>query len=160
MRLYCVRHGEAESSEVDSERPLTKQGKNDITKMANYLSQCGVRVSTVLHSPKLRAKQTAEILGNGLSATEITQSQNLLNEDAAVEPLEQMVKSLQEDVMLVGHLPFMYHFVNKLLLNNENYYPIINFFPGTIVCLDYEDQQWMINWIISPKIIPDAYLST
>ena len=63
MKIYLVRHGEAVPEEVDSEKPLSPQGRENIEKIARFLGQKSFPLSLILHSQKLRAKQTAEIMG-------------------------------------------------------------------------------------------------
>ena len=62
MNIYLVQHGEAVAKEVDPERPLTESGRSDVRRMASFLGAAGVRVSRIMHSGKVRAKETAELL--------------------------------------------------------------------------------------------------
>ena len=154
MKLYCVRHGEAESADINPQRPLSANGRLEINKIAQHLaSNRQIKIDHVIHSEKLRAVQTAEILAKALGIQNLTKGTTILDESAEVMPLVDMIKSWHDDTMLVGHLPFMYKLINVLTLNNEDYYPIINFVPGTIVCLENVEEHWMVNWIINPVII-------
>ncbi|MDF2956449.1 MAG: Phosphohistidine phosphatase SixA [Candidatus Alkanophagales archaeon MCA70_species_1] len=65
VRVYSAQHGEARSGAEDPARPLTDKGKEDAKKVANYVSKF-VRVERILHSGKLRAVQTAEIMADAL----------------------------------------------------------------------------------------------
>jgi phosphohistidine phosphatase len=67
MKVYFVRHGEAVSSGVDPQRPLSEQGRADIRKIASFIKPLGITVEHVWHSGKLRAAQTAEILAESVS---------------------------------------------------------------------------------------------
>ena len=67
MKLYLVQHGEALPKEVDSDRPLSDQGQQDVERLARFLANRGVRVSQVWHSGKTRARQTAELLAAALA---------------------------------------------------------------------------------------------
>jgi len=63
MRLYLVQHGKAKSKDEDPDRPLTDQGRNDIKKVAVFLAEnAGLKVTSIYHSGKTRARQTAEVL--------------------------------------------------------------------------------------------------
>ncbi len=44
MKVYLIRHGEAVSSEVDRQRPLSEQGRADIRKVASFIKplRCGI----------------------------------------------------------------------------------------------------------------------
>ena len=62
MRLYLARHGEAKSKLEDANRPLTLRGKKEVEKVAKYLAENkDIHLEVIMHSRKLRAKQTAEI---------------------------------------------------------------------------------------------------
>ncbi|MGD8931441.1 MAG: histidine phosphatase family protein, partial [Chromatiales bacterium] len=62
MKLYLMQHGQAMAKEQDPERPLTQQGRQDVDRLGQFLRQAGVRVVRVIHSGKLRARQSAETL--------------------------------------------------------------------------------------------------
>lgn len=71
MFVYLGQHGEAEREEVDPARPLTEKGRNDVRKVALFTAGAHVRVERIFHSGKLRARQTAEILGGVLKPSSI-----------------------------------------------------------------------------------------
>lgn len=154
MKLYCARHGEAFSADVDPERSLTDQGKSDVAVMAQQLALHDVDIQHIMHSPKLRASQTAEIFAAYLQIDNLTEVERLLGEDESVEPLVEMIQTWTDDTMLVGHLPFMSKLVSALVLQEEHYLPIVNFPPSAVVCLEYYDQgRWLINWVLRPNIV-------
>jgi phosphohistidine phosphatase len=66
MRLYLVQHGEAKREEEDPSRPLTENGRIEVERVAEFLARAGVKVDRILHSGRLRAAQTAEILARHL----------------------------------------------------------------------------------------------
>ena len=113
MKIYCVRHGEAESADSHPDRPLTEQGRQEVERLAGYLQQRGIAVGQVMHSTQRRASQTAEIFAQALSAP-VTQCPSILEEDASVEDLMAQIPSWTDDTMLVGHLPFMPKLVSGL----------------------------------------------
>ncbi len=154
MKIYCVRHGEAESAEVDPERGLTESGRLEVLREAEYLEKCGVKVAHILHSTKKRAQQTAEIFAASLASDQITECESLLNEENAVEPMLEMIETWTDDTMLVGHLPFMPKLVSSLVVGDSQNYPIVNFPPGGIVCLNHCDRRWVIQWILQPALVP------
>lgn len=155
MKLYCVRHGQANSSDVDPQNGLTEQGRSDIAKVADYLSSCNFHVDHIMHSKKLRAIQTATILSERIgSANDLVESGELLSPESNVSDLVEMIQSWGEDTMLVSHLPFIAKLVSALVVGDEDQIPIVNFTPGTMVCLDSHDSKsWVISWIISPDLL-------
>lgn len=62
MQLTLIRHAIAEDGRDDFARPLSDEGRRRFRKSVKTLSALGVRFAKVLHSPKLRALQTAELL--------------------------------------------------------------------------------------------------
>lgn len=155
MKIYCVRHGEARHVEEDPERALTVKGRAEVISIATYLGRCGIHVSHIMHSPKLRAKQTAEIMAQFLNIEQLIACENILDAEAPTQPLTEMIKTWHDDAMLVGHLPFMYKIINALILGDENYFPIVNLPPSAIVCLEYsEDGRWLIRWLLLPTLVP------
>ena len=58
---------------------------------------------------------------------------------------------MDRDTMLVGHLPHMSRLASLLLLWDAGR-EIINFSPGTIVCLE-KSSGWRVKWMISPDTL-------
>ena len=68
MRLYLVQHAKAQLKGENPERPLSEAGREEITKTASFAALCGsIRPQRIVHSGKLRAEQTAEVLAASLS---------------------------------------------------------------------------------------------
>ncbi len=155
MKLYCVRHGEAESAEVNGQRPLTDKGRQEVHNVAKYLGDHDLKISHILCSTQLRAQQTAEIFANAmLLPGQVPQCDALLNENASVMALIEKISTWQEDTLLVGHLPLMPRLISGLLIGNPDLYPIVNYPPAGIVCLKpFDHNHWMIEWILNPHLI-------
>ena len=66
MKLYLMRHGEAEPKRVDPARPLTEQARRDMDRVADCAARMGLDVGQIRHSVKTRAEQTA-VLGKALA---------------------------------------------------------------------------------------------
>ena len=112
MRLILMRHGIAtERSQArrgaDADRPLTEQGVSRVRKAAQGLRALKVAPRVVLTSPYLRARQTAELVaeGLGLPARRIVTSEALL---PAAEPgllYRELRKRDDAEVLCTGHAP-------------------------------------------------------
>jgi phosphohistidine phosphatase len=150
MRLYLVQHGEATSKEVDPNRPLTKKGKEDISRMADFLKKKGIRIIATWHSEKLRAIQTAHILGEAVSS-EIIKQEGLAPNDPVDKWLEELNTGVK-DIMIVGHLPFLQKLASLLLVGNESS-QVITFRRGGVVCLEREEGKWSLVWMLPPEIV-------
>lgn len=157
MKLYCVRHGEAEKlPNAEGEYPLTPFGEEAVSKVATYLAHRGVHVVHVMHSGKLRAKQTADIFVKALSGghAHATLCPSLHPESTVIDLVED-IRTWHDDTLLVGHMPFMSQLVSALLLADEGS-DLVRFPPGTVVCLDrFEHQRWILDWVLRPDLVPD-----
>jgi phosphohistidine phosphatase len=153
MKLYLVQHGEACAKEIDPDRPLTKQGRSDIDRLAVFLKQAGIQVDRVIHSGKLRAGQTAELLAAGIASGVEPEISGLMNPNDNPRAFDWQSESWDRDTLIVGHLPFMARLVSHLLIADEDR-PVTDFQPGSVVCLEHvEDSRWQINWMIRPELL-------
>lgn len=150
MRLYLVQHGEATPKETDPNRPLTGKGKKDVSRMAKFLKEKGIRVIATWHSEKLRAIQTAQILGKAV-AVEIVKQGGLAPNDPVDKWLEEL-NTRVKDVMIVGHLPFLQRLASLLLVGDESSW-LITFRPGGVVCLEREEEKWSLVWMMPPELV-------
>ena len=98
--LWLLRHAEAADGYPDDERPLTERGIIQAQDAGGALETIRARVDACLSSPKLRARQTAELACAPLGV-EVTIDRRL-----AGEPFDayELVADLG-DVLLVGHDP-------------------------------------------------------
>ena len=152
MKLYLVQHGEAVSKEEDPERPLSAKGKKDVMKLAACLNTAGHRVDLVLHSGKLRAAQTADILAEAILAEGAIDVREDMKPNDAVQDF--LFDKNNKDTMLVGHLPFMARMVSYLVTGKDGP-AIVKYQPGSIVCLekDEEEESWQIQWMLRPDTV-------
>ena len=153
MKLYLVQHGEACAKEVDPERPLTGQGKVDVERLAGFLKQAGMTVDKVIHSGKLRAMQTAQILSSAIAPGVELETSGLMNPNDNPAAFDWQDESWSRDTLLVGHLPFMAKLASHLLVGDEERVTTA-FQPGTMVCLEKVDNShWQLNWMIRPELL-------
>ncbi len=153
MKLYLVQHGEAAAKEIDPERPLTQQGQNDVGRIAVVLAGAGIRVSRIIHSGKLRARQTADILGSAVApGVEAAVSDDIDPLDDPAE-FDWQKASGGEDTILVGHLPFMAKLASHLVVGDA-VQALVEFRPGSVLCLESTDSgNWHISWMLRPELL-------
>jgi len=153
MKLYLVQHGEACAKDVDPERPLTDQGRADINRLAILLKQGGVQVQRVIHSGKLRAQQTAELLMVDIAPGVEPEISGLMSPNDNPSAFDWQSESWDRDTLIVGHLPFMARLVSHLLIDDVDR-PVVAYEPGSIVCLEHSDgADWQLNWMIRPELL-------
>lgn len=103
MDLYVIRHGIAEEGEDDAARSLTGKGRRRLREVVHGLARLDVRIGRVLHSPKRRAVQTAELLApvvdGGFEVTPLL----------AEAPGPALLELLREgqSTAVVGHQPYL-----------------------------------------------------
>jgi phosphohistidine phosphatase len=152
-RLYLVQHGDAVPKDVDPDRPLSETGRRDVEQVGSLLANAGVRFPKILHSGKTRARETAEILAGVVSEQSAIEAVSGLAPKDATEPWVARVGDLADDVMLVGHLPFMGKLASRLVLGAE-FPEVVQFRPGTVVCLALtEEDHWAIAWMVRPGLL-------
>lgn len=155
--LYLVRHGEAESEEKNSTRPLSSWGRSNVHKMAVFAANlAGVKVAEISHSDKLRSAQTAEIFAEWLSPGEgCSEAEGLGPNDDPTAWAEQMA-NLPESTMLVGHLPHLDRLASKLITGDADGH-CIHIAPGGMVCLGKDDDGgWCVRWMETPLHLADS----
>lgn len=156
MKLYLVRHGDAASPGEDPQRPLSEKGQAEVRIIAKFLQDNNVMVDQIYHSGKLRAEQTAATLATGIiNKVPIGILQGMLPDDP-VKPIGVYCNHWQEDVMLVGHLPFMAQLVSELLFDRDDK-QCVDFQTAGILCLErITIFHWCISWFVSPNLLPSS----
>ncbi|MGQ9510036.1 MAG: phosphohistidine phosphatase SixA [Thermodesulfobacteriota bacterium] len=150
MNLYLVQHGEARSEREDPERSLTDLGRDEVLHISRVAKALNLNPSAIYHSTKLRAKETAEILGRTLNIPVL--SSEGLNPNDPILPWVEMISREDQDLMIVGHLPFLNKLASFLLCGDENA-GLILFRYGAIVSLKQkEDKRWAVSWILTPEM--------
>ena len=81
-----------------------------------------------------------------------------ITEISGINPLDDVVAfsstlAPNEDIMLVGHLPFMERLTSYLTSGSKDI-TVFKFQNGGIVCLDKESDadSWVIKWTLMPHI--------
>ncbi len=153
MKIYLVQHGEALAKEVDPERPLSEQGKADAQRIGGALKNAGVTVERIVHSGKLRARQTAEILAAEIAPVLQPETSDRINPNDDPAAFEIHSEHDDVDTMVVGHLPFMAKLVS-LLVSGDDSRSLVAYQPGSVVCLEsVASDSWQINWMLRPELL-------
>lgn len=149
MKLYLIQHGKARSKEEDHLRGLNKDGIAETIKTAHFLARTNPAPVEILHSEKLRAEQTAEIFAEKLiNKLGVREYEKMGPNDSPTPILEYIEKSIN-DLMIIGHLPFLPKLLSQLLFHKDERCPV-QFRNSGVICLEREGEDWFIQWIIHP----------
>jgi len=153
MFLYLVQHAEAKREEEDPARDLSGKGSIDIENVAHHLKRLKVQVRQIFHSGKTRAKSTAVVLARHIKPAAG------VSEAPGLAPLDDpgiwagRIAHIDEDIMLVGHLPHLSGLA-AILLTGDKERRLINFQMGGALRLRrVEADQWVVDWMIVPEVI-------
>ncbi|MFH1037652.1 MAG: phosphohistidine phosphatase SixA [PVC group bacterium] len=152
MKLYLVRHGEPQAMKKDPEQRLTKRGRLDVAVIGRFLEQNGLSIPEIWHSEKARVRETAEIIAQAAGITRLLERPGLAPLDP-VGPVRADIIDREEDLLLVGHLPFLSRLAN-LLLGCPEESQIFRFKPGEVVGLEQNgDGSWQVLFSICPRLL-------
>jgi phosphohistidine phosphatase len=110
-QLWLLRHAEAEphGTRVDAARRLTERGERQARAAGIALARMGATFEGVLFSPKVRARQTAELVAELWSEgqrAELTEHRQLAGGFDAAQALDAMATvSADGRLLLIGHEP-------------------------------------------------------
>jgi phosphohistidine phosphatase len=153
MDLYLMQHGEATTNAENPERPLTDAGRAAIQRVAARARDAGVRVSRCVHSGKLRAEQTAQLLMHEIGAEVDVEARPGLSPNDAVTPTAEWLRALTEDqsLALVGHLPFLDRLASLLVAGDEAA-QVVRFRMGGLVKLEPKNNGdgFSVAWAVPP----------
>jgi phosphohistidine phosphatase len=103
VRVFLVRHAEAEPGEPDDLRTLTSYGRSQARELGTRFVRRGIRPDAVLSSPLLRARETAEGIAAAVGLDPVPDER--LAPGATVEDVRAVVAGRGEIVVVVGHQP-------------------------------------------------------
>jgi len=152
MKVLLVQHGKAKSKAEDPQRSLNEEGFRDTEKTAAWIGKHSFTVAEIRHSGKKRAEETAMIFANHLSPEHGVVAVTGLNPNDDVLSVAEGMGKLEEPIMIVGHLPFLSSLAS-LLLAGDAERNVVSFTNSGVVCLEKEEYQWSVAWIVVPDLL-------
>jgi len=153
MRLYLVRHGEAVVKYDGEKAVLSEWGIFEVEKTGSEIAARIDRLDIIFHSDKLRAQQTATIIQTKLkfhTTVPLSEMEGLRPDDSVSEIME-WASEMKNDIMLVGHLPFIDKLAGRLLKESEKNYSLA-FGTACVACFERVDSDdWILMWFFNPK---------
>ena len=162
MKIYLMRHGIAREldnadSAIDSQRPLTANGRNNIGSIARALKKMDVKPNLILSSPYVRAQQTAAILAKEFGLQQPLILSDFLVPDGNAEAiLREIVENyIVDELFIISHLPCLGLLASFLASGDLDL--AINLRKGGVCCLLAGDLRIelyaAIEWLLTPKIL-------
>lgn len=156
MRVYLVRHGNATPKSADPERHLSARGREQVRRVAAFLEPLGLNVGAIWHSTKTRAAETAAILSGAVEAAEGPAERDDLAPNDDIHSVRRDIDRAEEDLMVVGHLPFLDHLASKLLVGSDAA-ETLKFTESAVACLEGGASSGRrLLWMVTPDLLPGA----
>lgn len=157
MILYLVQHAEAREGTEDRERTLSDQGWKTVGTVLKAAAPLDLPVSLILHSRKIRAKQTAEAYAGVFRPGGGSRETEGLNPMDDPRIIQVEIQNLSSGLMLVGHLPHLSRLAGSLLCGDPDR-EIVRFRNGAIVCLEGggPPERWSLLWVLHPDLLPTS----
>ena len=105
-----------------------------------------------MHSGKLRAEQTAEIIADYLMPAKGSTVRRGLGPDDDVRPFADSLAATDRTLMVVGHLPFLGRLVSQLIFGDADR-PVVQFEAAGLVGLQFRDGLWTITCVVEPELL-------
>lgn len=159
LELYLLRHAHAGNASEwrgdDSLRPLSAKGRRQAEKLGRYLVDLRFEPESIISSPKLRALETAQLIGDALGVGVATDERLATGVD-----LDVLEGVLAGDggwrIMLVGHDPDFSELAATLV--GTTYLPLKK---GTLARIDLTlplgPGSGTLRWMLPPDAIPDTH---
>jgi phosphohistidine phosphatase len=159
IELYLIRHAIAEQRGPawpdDSKRPLTDEGVARMRRIVGGLGVLDVVMDVIFSSPYRRARQTADLLAEGLSprppvveVPELAPSRRISDMLTALP-----VRPRHRSIALVGHEPSMGELAARLLKAHE----AVPFKKGAVCCIEVTalppSTPGALRWFATPKML-------
>jgi phosphohistidine phosphatase len=147
MRLFLMRHATAADpgGVPDALRPLTEQGRLDAREAGKAIHDMNEELALVLTSPRLRARETAELLVEGYGRqVPVVIRETLTCGASASAYLAQIDAHPVGRILLVAHNPEMSAFASQLTGAS------MSFRPGSLCALRVGPEGAVLDWRWDP----------
>lgn len=143
--LYLLRHGKTVRDSEFCTRPLAPRGHRQMVWLAEAVRERDFRPTRVLVSPALRARETAAgFCGRAIPDVPRELADWMLPCDP-IGPWVERLRGVDEDLLLVGHNPFMEDLAAALTGKPQR------FKTGALAALDRDAKgRWSTAWFLAP----------
>ncbi len=157
-RIHLLRHAHAGDplkwDGPDAARPLSRKGRRQAVALGAFLAAAGIRPGRILSSPKVRARETADLVAAALGVTPVLDDR--LADHLELSELEDLLTETgARDLMVVGHDPYLSELFGELLGARGLAMP-----KGSIATIDVQRPlrpgSGSLCWFLPPGILPSS----
>jgi phosphohistidine phosphatase len=160
VQVILFRHGLAvergdERFPRDADRPLTRKGEKRVRQAARGLVALGVAPDLVLHSPLVRAEQTAELISRelGLSRKQRSETRSLLPGRKLPALAEELSHLEAKSVLCVGHAPHLDRFLALVVGARTGAFELGKAGAACLKLGDLPTPVGELEWLLSPAAL-------
>lgn len=156
MKIFILRHGEAETGSPDFDRELTELGEADSRNVGAFCLRTINYFTHLLVSPITRAKQTARLVMEPLPAASMEECE-FLTPDSDPKNLFNHLHSFTNEsrILCVTHEPFASTCISTLISGNETSHIMMK--PASFACVETVGVPSRGNgkllWLVNPEIL-------
>jgi phosphohistidine phosphatase len=159
MNILIFRHGIAEAISADGDdasRPLTRDGITKTREAARGLARLVDPPGVILTSPKVRAVQTADLLGRVFELK--PEVLDVLATGSPQEIIRRLSRRKEESMFLVGHEPTLGELIEQLCTGgNTKRFVVLK--KAGCACVEAKRQasgklmSGRLHWLATPKLL-------
>lgn len=160
IAIYLLRHAHAGDPAKwdgdDAERPLSARGREQARRLGRFLAERSVVFDTIVSSPKMRARQTAQLFADAFGLGVAIDDR--LGGPLDVDMLSDIVAGEGgTSVVLVGHDPDFSELCRAL--TGAAYLPLRKGAVARIdIALPLQEGSGILRWLLTPELFLDRSL--
>ncbi|MFL0798344.1 MAG: phosphohistidine phosphatase SixA [Cellvibrionaceae bacterium] len=153
MQLFVMRHGEASyDAPTDDERELTERGVGIVCIVAEQHKQELASVDVILHSPLVRARQTAEFVAQSAELSCPMEEVSFLRPETSPQKLaDELAKRSEKTILLVSHQPFVSRVLDWLTGSGVGFHPMTTASIAKLECDIPAENLAELHWLHHPS---------
>jgi phosphohistidine phosphatase len=157
-QLYLLRHADAGDPDTwtrdDAARPLSAKGREQAERLATFLHGVRLTVDAVISSPKVRARETAEIVADGLGHAGKVRIDDRLAGGVRPATVDEIVRDAgsPQRVVIVGHDPDFSELLSSLAGASD-----LTMKKGAMARVDVRgriaEADGTLRWLVPPELL-------
>jgi phosphohistidine phosphatase len=154
LRLWLGRHGEAsdpDTAATDFDRVLTPFGRTQVSQLTRWLITREESPELILHSPLVRARQTAEIIASEIPSGAILMEEPLLSPGFSTPTLlRHLSQAGSQRIVCIGHQPDIGRSLSEIVGGGR-----AAIAPGTLAGIEFQGITSVgagtLRWLADPS---------